>query len=83
VRFRLLAAVGRGPEAAAVFDRSHDRRMPILLERARLAERLGDRPTAVKYYQFVVQAWLHADPELQPVVAEARAALARLDGAPR
>ena len=78
VRFRLLAAVGRGTEAAAVFDRSHDRRVPLMLERARVAERLGDRTTAVHYYQFVLQAWQHADPELQPVVAEARAALARL-----
>jgi len=83
VRFRLLAAVGRGREAAAVFDRSNDRRVPLMLARARLAERLGDRPTAVHYYQFVLQAWLHADRELQPVVAEARAALVRLGGAPR
>lgn len=78
IRFRLLAAVGRDAEAAAVFDRSHERRVPLMLERARLAERLGDRPTALHYYQFVVQAWQHADPELQPVVAEARAAHARL-----
>lgn len=83
VRFRLLAAVGRGTEAAAVFDRSHDRRVPFVLERARLAERVGDRPTAVRYYQFVAQAWLHADPELQPVVVEARAAIVRLGGEPR
>jgi len=80
VRFRLLAAAGRGHEAAAVFDRSHDRRGPLMLERARLAERLGDRPTALKYYQFVAQAWLHADPELQPYVAEAHTALERLGG---
>jgi len=78
VRFRLLVAVGRGPEAAALFDRSHDRRVPLMLERARVAERLGDRPTAVHYYQFVLQAWLHADADLQPVVAEARAGLTRL-----
>jgi serine/threonine-protein kinase len=78
VRFRLLAAVGRDAEAAAVFDRSHERRVPLMLERARLAERLGDRSTALHYYQFVIQAWQHADPELQPVVAEARAALSRL-----
>src|SRR5947209_7452241 len=83
VRFRLLAAVGRGTEAAEVFDRSHDRRVPFMLERARLAERLGDRPTAVHYYQFVLQAWLHGDPEVQAVVAEARAAIARLGGQPR
>jgi DNA-binding SARP family transcriptional activator len=78
VRFRLLTAVGRGTEAAEVFDRSHDRRVPLMLARARLAERLGDRDTAIHYYQFVLQAWQHADPELQPVVAEARAALSRL-----
>jgi len=77
VRFRLLVAVGRGPEAAALFDRSDDRRVPLMLERARLAERLGDRPKAVHYFRFVLQAWLHADPEFQPVVAEARAALRR------
>src|SRR5437773_2402588 len=83
VRFRLLAAVGRGTEAAEVFDRSHDRRVPFMLERARLAERLGDRPTAVHYYQFVRQAWLQGDPAVQPVVAEARAAIVRLGGQPR
>src|SRR3989454_4980913 len=83
VRFRLLAAAGRGTEAAAVFDRSHDRRVPFMLERARLAERLGDRPTAVHYYQFVLQAWLQGDPEVHAVVAEARAAIVRLGGQPR
>jgi len=82
VRFRLLAATGRDHQAAAVFDGSHDRRVPLMLERARLAERLGDRPTAINYYRFVAQAWLHADPELQPYVAEARAALQRLTGEP-
>jgi serine/threonine-protein kinase len=82
IRFRLLAASRREREAAAVFDRSHDRWVPLVLERARIAERLGDRPTAVKYYRFVAQAWLHADPELQPVVAEARASIVRLAGAP-
>jgi serine/threonine-protein kinase len=82
VRFRLLTAVGRGTEAAEVFDRSHDRRVPFMLERARLAERLGDRNTAIHYYQFVLQAWQHADPELQPVVADARTALRRLGERP-
>lgn len=82
VRFRLLVAVGRGPEAAALFDRSDDRRVPLMLERARLAERLGDRPMAVHYFRFVLQAWLHADPERQPVVAEAQSALQRLGDVP-
>jgi hypothetical protein len=61
----------------------YDHRVPLLLERARLADRLGDRPTAVHYYRFVLQSWLHADPELQPFVAEARAALQRLGAEPR
>ena len=63
-----------------MFDRSHDRRVPLVLDRARLAERLGDRPMAINYYQFAAQAWLHSDPELQPYVAEARTALERLGG---
>jgi hypothetical protein len=79
-RFRLLAARGRSAEAAAVFDHSHDRWVPLVLERARLAERLRDRPTALKYYRFVTQAWIHADPELQPIVRNARAAIVRLRG---
>ena len=78
MQFRLLAAAGRDSAAAWVWDRLYDRRVPQMLERARVAERLGDRPTAAHYYQFVLEAWLHADPELQPVVAEARAALRRL-----
>jgi hypothetical protein len=82
VRFRLLVAAGRDREAAAVFDRSHDRRVPLVLERAHLAERLGDRSTAIKYYEFVAQAWLHADRELQPTVAEARAGVVRLRSKP-
>lgn len=49
-----------------------------MLERGRTAERLGDRRKAAESYQFVSDAWLHADPELQPYVAEARDALARL-----
>jgi hypothetical protein len=82
VRFRLLSATGRTPEAAAVFDRANDRWVPLVLERARVAERLGDHPTAIKWYRFVADAWRHADPELQPIVAEARAALGRLGETP-
>jgi hypothetical protein len=29
-------------------------------------------------YQFVIDAWRHADPELEPYVREARAGLGRL-----
>jgi serine/threonine-protein kinase len=53
------------------------------LARARSAERLGERGRATREYQFVVDAWRHADPELQAYVAEARGALERLTGKPR
>jgi hypothetical protein len=73
----------REHEAAQLFDQ------PVLpplsplwvmgtLERARMAERRGERTRAVECYQFVVEVWRHADPELQGHVSEAREALARL-----
>jgi serine/threonine protein kinase/tetratricopeptide (TPR) repeat protein len=79
VQFRLLAASGH-VDAVWAFDRLHDRRAPLLLERARLAERLGDHPTALKYYDLVPQVWRQPDPELLPYVSEARAAVQRLTG---
>jgi serine/threonine-protein kinase len=48
------------------------------LERGRIYERLGDRSGARRAYGTVVDLWRHADPELQPLVAEARDAVARL-----
>jgi serine/threonine-protein kinase len=53
------------------------------LERARVAERLGDRETAARDYQYVADVWRRADPQLQPYVAEAREGLARVTGEPR
>jgi len=53
------------------------------LERARVNERLGNKEKAITAYRFVAEVWLHADPELQPYVAEAKAALMRLAGEPR
>jgi len=50
------------------------------LERGRLAARLGDREKAAESYGYVAAMWRTADPELQPYVAEAREALARLAG---
>ncbi len=52
------------------------------LERARVAERRGDRATAARDYQYVVDVWRHADPQLQPYVAEAREGLVRVAGEP-
>jgi serine/threonine-protein kinase len=87
-RVRLLTAKGRDREAAAQLE------VPITqfpdalevvwaLERGRVNDRLGNRDKAIEAYSFVAQSWMRADPELQPVVAEARAALSRLTGEPR
>jgi serine/threonine-protein kinase len=80
---RLLNAVGRPREAGAVLDRwvwSGWSALFVIgvLERGRIAERLGERQKARDSYQFVVDAWRHADPELQAFVVEARNALTRM-----
>jgi serine/threonine-protein kinase len=85
VTTQLLAARGRYAEAAAILDRQ----MPVVaaglwdLQRARVLERLGRREEALRAYAYVSELWRHADPELQPYVAEARAALERLSREPR
>ena len=53
------------------------------MERARVAERLGDRETAARDYQYVADVWRRADPQLQPYVAEAKEGLLRVSGEPR
>ncbi|MGH7646151.1 MAG: protein kinase domain-containing protein [Gemmatimonadales bacterium] len=87
-RAQLLAAAGRDREAALLLDRqpstfiepAHVFRQ---LERGRVHERLGNRATAIEAYRFVADVWIHADPELQPFVEEAKAGLKRLGGEPR
>ncbi len=54
-----------------------------VLERARVAERLGDRQRAARDYQYVAGAWRHADANLQPYVTEAREGLGRIAAEPR
>jgi hypothetical protein len=80
---RLLASQGRAQQAGEVLDLwVWKAEGPIfvlgVLEQARIAERLGERQKAVDSYQFVVDVWRHADPELQPFVLEARNALTRM-----
>jgi serine/threonine-protein kinase len=80
---RLLSAKGRDREAAVRLEAPISQFPEALevvwaLERGRVNDRLGDRDKAVQAYSLVAQSWMHADPELQPVVAEARAALSRL-----
>jgi len=87
---RLFGAHGRASEAASLLG---DARLPPTeynpleglwaLEWGRVNERLGRADEARRGYAFTAEVWIHADPELQPYVAEARAALARLgSGAP-
>ena len=52
------------------------------LERGRVYEQLGQRAAAGRGYQTVVDLWRHPDPELQPMVNEARQALRRLGQEP-
>ena len=50
----------------------------MLLLRAEIAERLGDRPTARKWYARVVAQWGSGDAPVQSTVSAARAGLARV-----
>ena len=43
-------------------------------------EARGDRAKALEYYGRFVNLWKDADPELQPVVRDVRARMARLAG---
>jgi len=80
---RLLAAAGRYQDAWTVLnERLWSLLTPIevlfALERARVAERLGDRKSAIAGYSFVANIWTNADASLRGVAADARAAAARL-----
>ena len=83
-RARLLIAAGRENEAHELLRHRTPNDWPLAsrvvwaLERARLAERLGNTDLALRDYLFVTRVWRHADPELQPYVAEAAAGVERL-----
>jgi len=87
IQFHLLAATQRDRDAARLFDQQVS--LPLgagaitgTLERGHVAERLGDRATAIRAYEFVLAAWRYSDPELRRYVTEARAALQRLGQRP-
>jgi hypothetical protein len=88
-RARLLAAAGRLRAARRVLDEPLDAFLtPIevvfALERARVANRLGDSLTARASYRLVHDAWVHGDSSALPMVAEAASALNRpARGTPR
>ena len=48
---------------------------------ARAYAAAGKNREAVERYRYALTAWRNADPELQPLVDEARGAIARLSGA--
>jgi Tfp pilus assembly protein PilF len=52
----------------------------VRLKLARVYERLGETDKARDAYMYFVQAWTDADPELQPMVEDARQAIVRLRG---
>ncbi len=60
-----------------------NRERPVILRRlGELYEERGDRERAAEYYSQFVKLWVEADPELQPVVEDVRARIARLVGEP-
>jgi eukaryotic-like serine/threonine-protein kinase len=81
---RLLMRAGRDADAARVLDRAlptaaSQLTAPLLmLERAAAAERLGDKPTARRWYGRLLAQWGTADASVQATVAAARAGLDRV-----
>jgi serine/threonine-protein kinase len=80
----LLTEHGRAATAESLLNRRYEYHYltaPAVLQNlalARAAARAGDDQTAADQYERVVAAWANGDPEVQPAVAEARAALLRL-----
>lgn len=91
VRARLLAATGDDRGAAALLEQMpvplaywpHAEKVLWAFERAQVNDRLGNCDQAIEDYSYVVDVWHAADAELQPVVEQARDALARLAGEPQ
>jgi hypothetical protein len=85
----LLDSLGRDDDARVwlgsvlwfgIYDRAWAG--PALVRIARIFERAGRRDSAVFYYQRVLELWDRGDPELRPLVDDARAALSRLTAEP-
>ena len=52
----------------------------VRLKLARVYERMGEKEKARDAYLYFVESWVDADPELQPIVEEAKQAIVRLRG---
>ena len=80
-----LQETGRGEEAIGWFATLESSpyelvfRGPSHLHRAEIYEQSGDAQRAIEHYRAFLALWTDADPELQPMVEQARAALARLE----
>ena len=51
---------------------------PAHLRLAEIYERRGERQKAIEHYSQFIELWKNCDPELQPMVQQARSALVRL-----
>jgi tetratricopeptide (TPR) repeat protein len=84
LRGMALQETGQGEEAirwyATLISSPYELvlRGPMYFHRGRIYEESGDRDRAAAHYRMFVDLWKNADPELQPMVEEARAALQRL-----
>ena len=85
LRADLLFAMRRDEEALGWYDGLIDffrpgfvLVAPAQLRQAEIYERRGDRARAAEYYARFVARWKDCDPELRPLVAEARQRLDRL-----
>jgi tetratricopeptide (TPR) repeat protein len=84
----LLIGTGRLQDAARLLEQdltdASGQNNPLFilweLERGKLAERMGDRPKALRHYRLVEAAWRNADPPLRWAVDSARLGRIRLSG---
>ena len=82
----VLTAHGDGQDAYATLVSAVESRLyknvPLYLALGRAAERIGKNAQAIGAYRYVIHARAKGDPEVQPYVEEARAALRRLSAEP-
>lgn len=87
VRAELLRETGQDEQALAWYATIPEAGMhglvylaPSHLRRAQIHERRGERALAARHYARFVELWRDCDPELRPLVADARARVVALGG---